>query len=484
MWSLAQPDVRTTRHHRGDKGDVGGLGVDLGIAGNRASITGERGNIFLTNENPVRTDEIRAPKTCPLPHRVRPLAPCIFHLAGLHVILAKVNGYTHPEVIRGSPRPPQQLRGTHVGRVWTNQAADARSISAVEARHEVDGFRQVFFSERCKVGILSAIAYPHGIWMPKCHVQESGKPRINGGIPHAYRIVSAVHCRRQDGFRYFHLRQAGGGRGMLVGYRIPMLATIPRQAVWMVTMVACSNNVPISANHLSDRPKARSRWTRPGPGLTFFALRPFRLCVRNAMPGNRATMKAGRVVSSNKTISAFSNRGMIHLEVHVMTERIIKPEPLTPESFAPFGDVLYRVQREPDQDLGIYHYWDKIADLEFSGDPPELAYLRVFHRAPTLTQMERHKKASQSFIPVSGGRCVFALAPPESGGEEGRPRPGDVHAFILDGSTGVNLHRGTWHWSIFPTGESAAFIMLVRRDTVVDDLEVVDLEAAIEIQMQ
>ncbi len=161
-------------------------------------------------------------------------------------------------------------------------------------------------------------------------------------------------------------------------------------------------------------------------------------------------------------------------------KKTIQAEILTREGFAPFGDVLEKGTWKPEQDFPIYQYWDKIARLEFSGDPTELAYLRVYRRAFIVEQMERHLKASQTFIPLTTHTCIFALAPAS---EADSPDPDSIRAFILDGTRGVNLHTGTWHWSIFPVTESADYIMVVRRDTVVDDLHVVDLDIPVQIQL-
>ena len=160
--------------------------------------------------------------------------------------------------------------------------------------------------------------------------------------------------------------------------------------------------------------------------------------------------------------------------------RTVEAELLTAGRFEPFGDVLEKGTWKPEQDYPIYQYWDKIAKLEFSGDPMELAYLRVYRRAFVVEQMERHMKASQTFIPLTNQTCIFALAPPNQGD---RPDPVSIRAFILDGTRGVNLHTGTWHWSIFPVAESADYIMVVRRDTIVDDLHIAELDIPVQIQL-
>ena len=166
-----------------------------------------------------------------------------------------------------------------------------------------------------------------------------------------------------------------------------------------------------------------------------------------------------------------------------MPSKIVHPEPLDPNAFAPFGDVLIRPDHPPTRDLRDYRYWDKIATLSFSNDPVDLAYLTLHHRPLRLTQMERHRKASQTFIPLSQTPCIFALAPAHESKQTGPPDIEVIRAFIIEGQNGVNLHPGTWHWSMFPLEETADFIMVVRRDTIVDDQEIVELEGEVELKV-
>jgi len=161
----------------------------------------------------------------------------------------------------------------------------------------------------------------------------------------------------------------------------------------------------------------------------------------------------------------------------------VRVEPLIGEVFAPYGDVLEPGNKSPDQDYAIYKYWDKIAKLSFSNDPTELGYLRVFRRPFNFDKMERHNKASQSFIPVTRSSSFIAVAKGKQDEQQTLPDLNTLKAFILDGTKGINLYPGTWHWSIFPIDESADYIMVVRRDTIVDDQEIVSLGTTIELKL-
>jgi ureidoglycolate hydrolase len=82
-------------------------------------------------------------------------------------------------------------------------------------------------------------------------------------------------------------------------------------------------------------------------------------------------------------------------------------------------------------------------------------------------------------VPLGGGRSLFVLAPPNEPFDSPEPpRLEDVRAFVLDGTVGINLKLGTWHWTPFPLTEGASFAILVRRDAAADDLNMIDLVAA------
>ena len=86
---------------------------------------------------------------------------------------------------------------------------------------------------------------------------------------------------------------------------------------------------------------------------------------------------------------------------------------------------------------------------------------------------------------LNGARSVIAVAPPYDADDPAAvPKLDEVRAFVLDGSMGVNLHPGTWHWTPFPLDVRSDFIILVRESVAEDDLNFIDLEKRMDTRIQ
>ncbi|MBI1845687.1 MAG: ureidoglycolate lyase [Candidatus Rokubacteria bacterium] len=119
----------------------------------------------------------------------------------------------------------------------------------------------------------------------------------------------------------------------------------------------------------------------------------------------------------------------------------LKVEPLTADSFAPFGEVIGPADREPDfEGRSGTQLWG--LDFEVDGRL-QLGYIRVPYQRLSFSMMEQHDGVTQGFIPARGPAALVAVAPPTEPGRT--PRPPDVRAFLLDGSRGYILKRRTWH---------------------------------------
>jgi ureidoglycolate lyase len=160
----------------------------------------------------------------------------------------------------------------------------------------------------------------------------------------------------------------------------------------------------------------------------------------------------------------------------------VTSEPLNADQFAPFGDVLApQAARLDNRDLlsmgyfDVLDYWGGIATI--SAEAMRLGYLRPKKRDLAFSWFERHLKGTQTFVPLKGARSIIAVAPPyESDNPAALPKLDEIRAFVLDGSIGVNLHPGTWHWTPFPLDDQSDFIILVRASVAEDDLNFIDLE--------
>lgn len=152
-------------------------------------------------------------------------------------------------------------------------------------------------------------------------------------------------------------------------------------------------------------------------------------------------------------------------------------EPLTREAFAPFGDVIQaddHAQHFTINDGNTERYHD-LATIDpgadgraivsiFRGQPRSLPYL--------ITMMERHPKASQAFIPLSGRPYLVVVAAGQS-----TPTLADLRAFRCEGHQGVNYARGTWHHPLMALDEVSDFLIIDRAGPG-DNCDIVQLDGA------
>lgn len=93
-----------------------------------------------------------------------------------------------------------------------------------------------------------------------------------------------------------------------------------------------------------------------------------------------------------------------------------------------------------------------------------LANARIFPLR--LTKLERHRQASQVFIPLGMHRFVVVVAP-------GRETPdwGQVTAFLTSPGQGISLHRGTWHHGLVALQDADRFVVIEGGDYRADTEE-------------
>ena len=116
-------------------------------------------------------------------------------------------------------------------------------------------------------------------------------------------------------------------------------------------------------------------------------------------------------------------------------------EPLTEEAFAPFGQIISAKARAPDfKTASGTEGWA----VDFVSGRPLVMLLRTPYQGFRFSKLERHFNLTQTFLPRGGSPAVIAVAPP-SADRTAIPAPADVRAFLLDGSQGYALARGTWH---------------------------------------
>ena len=157
-------------------------------------------------------------------------------------------------------------------------------------------------------------------------------------------------------------------------------------------------------------------------------------------------------------------------------------ELLEPSSFAPFGVCLGAPHTEPSRTAGASgaQLW-LLGDLEFTLKSPFAGVVRYARRSFVCSTLERHPGETQTFIPIDGGSSIVAVATPTDGP---LPDPATFRAFLLDGTRGLMLHRGTWVRHFYPLGDHSDYVVITARRESGDDVDNVDLAESLGVQFE
>ena len=142
-----------------------------------------------------------------------------------------------------------------------------------------------------------------------------------------------------------------------------------------------------------------------------------------------------------------------------MTALDLMVEPLTPEAFRPFGDVLEADGEATmiinDGRCGRFH---DIGRLSFEGGKAGISLFRseASSLPYELILMERHPVGSQAFIPMTASPFLVVVA------ENDGNRPAELRAFITRADQGVNYLQNIWHAPLIALEESAVFAVVDR----------------------
>lgn len=134
----------------------------------------------------------------------------------------------------------------------------------------------------------------------------------------------------------------------------------------------------------------------------------------------------------------------------------IRPEPLTADAFAPFGEVLDATGDFRLINAGLCRRHHDRARLDFG--PEGRAGISIFQAEPRslpyrFDLIERHPDGSQAFLPMTQQPfLVIVAASPDA-----TPR-----AFLTNGAQGINLRRGTWHGVLTPLHAPGLFAVVDR----------------------
>ena len=137
----------------------------------------------------------------------------------------------------------------------------------------------------------------------------------------------------------------------------------------------------------------------------------------------------------------------------------VRAEPLDDAAFAPFGQVV------------------AVGDAVMELRGGEVFHLNVLHyeRQPLrCDHLNRHHKATQALVALAGKPTLLVVAPGDYDFST-EDHLAHVRAFVCDGSAGVNLALGTWHWGPYPLTDHVDLVN-VQGKGFANDNEVAYLE--------
>ena len=134
----------------------------------------------------------------------------------------------------------------------------------------------------------------------------------------------------------------------------------------------------------------------------------------------------------------------------------VRPQPLTCERFAPFGDVIQIEGSEQFEiNSGYTTRVHDLIDIQLGGVDawPQFSLFLGRPRPLEITMLEKHPLGSQAFFPVEERRWLVVVAI--------EPKAESVRAFWANGRQGVNYHRNVWHHPLLVL-EPQQFVIIDR----------------------
>ena len=161
-----------------------------------------------------------------------------------------------------------------------------------------------------------------------------------------------------------------------------------------------------------------------------------------------------------------------------MTEKIIKPIPITKENFSKFGDMIATENIRPlEINNGYAKRFDEIAKIDTSSENGEttISIFSALKRSfpMKIDMMEKHPLGSQAFIPMKETTFLTLVAP-----EGEKPDIEKIESFIVPKGIGVNYNANVWHFPLIST-EDMSFLVVDRKGSgdnlVIENLDKEDI---------
>jgi ureidoglycolate lyase len=141
---------------------------------------------------------------------------------------------------------------------------------------------------------------------------------------------------------------------------------------------------------------------------------------------------------------------------------VIKPEPLSPDVFKPFGDVIECSDRCEQQIINYGHTtrFHDLAAIDVNNEKGK-PLINIFRTEPikrpvSIEVMERHLLSSQTFYPLGDEPYLVVVA------DKGEFSTDNIKVFLASSNQGVNYHAGVWHHYSLALNSVSDFLVIDR----------------------
>ena len=151
-------------------------------------------------------------------------------------------------------------------------------------------------------------------------------------------------------------------------------------------------------------------------------------------------------------------------------------EPLTADSFSPFGRLIEPLPCDPPAERDAFH----MVALPFTVDStPDLRIAHYPVQDMCFAKFERHLTMTETRIALGQAVVLIVAADTPLDDRHTLPDAGSVRALLMKGNKGIIFRRGTWHGlDCYPVnGQPADFAFLTEREAEDELLEVSDTGA-------
>ena len=143
----------------------------------------------------------------------------------------------------------------------------------------------------------------------------------------------------------------------------------------------------------------------------------------------------------------------------------IKAQNLSPETFAPFGKMIDRPDKNPDGSGPGWNWWGGTALMAGDDRPFEIGYLDLSPADLRFDWAERHMRSPELLVPVDSDILVY-VGPPDFPDEPARlPSQERFQVFRVRPGQAALLDPGVWHGAPLAVDQKARVVVLLLKDS-------------------